>query len=522
LLEEAGQLLSRECEAKGAHVWLGPTVNIVRSPLNGRGFESFSEDPWLSGVLAAAIIRGVQSRGTLAALKHFVANDHEVEKMSIDVCLSDRALREVYLRPFQVALREASPRVVMSSYNKVQGTHVSESRKLLQGILRHEWGFDGLIMSDWYVLSVRFWYGSLLTILCRFGTYSCEAALNAGLDIEMPGPTRHRGAQAIAAVSSGKVYRHIIDERARSFLHFINDTASARVAPKETTRDVPEDRLLNRRLARESIVLLKNSSNVLPMNSEQCEDVAIIGPNAKLPASCGGGSASLTPYYTTSVFQGIQQALPKGTALHYEPGIFGHVLLPILTGDHVTNDAGEPGVSIELFNEPATVSDRRSFDYLSIPDTAYQLMDYEHPAKQDPFYMSMRATYVAEHSGPHEFGLATYGVGSLYINDELLIDNETQQSPGGMFFGKGSAEKRGVVNMCAGQTYRLRVEAGSASTSKVKGGSLIPIPGGACRLGGCVKIEPDEGIQRAAALASRCKRTFVIVGLNVSTPLPSH
>jgi beta-glucosidase len=126
-------------------------VNIIRSPLNGRGFESFSEDPWLSGVLAAAIIRGVQSRGTLAALKHYVANDHEVEKMSIDVCLSDRALREVYLRPFHVAMREASPRVVMSSYNKVQGTHVSESKKLLQDVLRQEWGFDGLVMSDWYV-----------------------------------------------------------------------------------------------------------------------------------------------------------------------------------------------------------------------------------------------------------------------------------------------------------------------------------------------------------------------------------
>lgn len=352
--------------------------------------------------------------------------------------------------------------------------------------------------------------------MSRFGTYSCEAALNAGLDIEMPGPTKHRGPRAVAAVSTGQVYSHVIDERARNFLNFINDTASARVSPKETTRDVPEDRVLNRKLATESIVLLKNASNALPLKVEECEEIAIIGPNAKLPASCGGGSASLTPYYTTSVFQGIEKSLSKGSQIHYEPGVFGHVLLPILTGDNVTNDAGVRGVSIELFNEPSTVQGRRSFDYLTIPDTTYQLMDYSHPEKKDPFYMSMRANYIAEHTGPHEFGLATYGVGRLYINDQLVVDNETEQSPGGMFFGKGSSEKRGLFDMCEGQSYKLRVEAGSASTSKVVGGSMLPLPGGACRLGGSLKIEPDEGIARAAALASRCKRTFVVVGLNVS------
>jgi beta-glucosidase len=149
LLYAAGQLLSRECEAKGAHVWLGPTVNLVRGPLNGRGFESFSEEPYLSGVLATAIIKGVQSRGTAAALKHFVANDQETAKMSVDICMSERALREVYLKPFQMAVRDAKPKVVMSSYNKVNGVHVSESKELLQDILRGEWKYDGLVMSDW-------------------------------------------------------------------------------------------------------------------------------------------------------------------------------------------------------------------------------------------------------------------------------------------------------------------------------------------------------------------------------------
>ncbi|EXF79977.1 Cel3c [Colletotrichum fioriniae PJ7] len=496
LIEQAGQLLSKECDAKGAHVWLGPTVNIIRSPLNGRGFESFSEDPHLGGMLAAAIIRGVQSRGTLAALKHFVANDQETEKMSLDVRMSDRALREIYLLPFQIALRDSNPRVVMSSYNKIGGLHVSENPMILQDILRKEWGFDGLIMSDWY------------------GTYSCEAALNAGVDIEMPGPSRYREKEALAAVFSGKVHQHTIDERARKVLHFVNDAASARVEKEENMRDIPEDRTLNRRLAGESVVLLKNSANLLPVSPEDCSEVAIIGPNAELAAACGGGSASLRPYYTSSVLKGIRDSLPPTAKVHHEPGVYGHILLPPFTEDSVCNDEGRQGVTIELFNEPHTNKQRRAFDRVTIPDTTYQLMDYEHPQKGETFFMSMRANFVPEHTGTYEFGLATYGIGDLFINDEIVINNSTEQTPGGMFFGKGSAEKRATYDMTAGKRYHLRVEAGSATTSKVKGGSLLAIPGGACRLGGCRKINPEEGIQRAVELAKRCKYTFVVAGLN--------
>ncbi|KAK1987285.1 glycoside hydrolase superfamily [Colletotrichum cereale] len=496
LIEQAGQLLSRECDAKGAHVWLGPTVNIIRSPLNGRGFESFSEDPHLSGMLAAAIIRGVQSRGTLAALKHFVANDQETEKMALDVCMSDRALREIYLMPFQIALRDSSPRVVMSSYNKIGGLHVSENPKILGDTLRKEWGFDGLIMSDWY------------------GTYSCEAALNAGVDIEMPGPSRYRGKEALAAVFSGKVHRHTIDERARKVLQFVNDAASARVGDEETTRDVAEDRTLNRRLAGESVVLLKNSTKLLPLDPLRCDEVAIIGPNASLPAACGGGSASLRPYYTSSVLQGIRDSLPGTAKIHHEPGVYGHILLPAFTGDNVYSDEDQPGATIELFNDPHTVKDRKPFDRVTIPDTTYQLMDYKHPEKNETFFMSMRAYFIPEHTDTYQFGLATFGVGDLYIDDKLVIDNSTEQSPGGMFFGKGSAEKRATYEMEAGKRYCLRVEAGSASTSKVRSGSLLAIPGGACRLGGCRKINPAEGIRRAVELAEKCKYTFVVAGLN--------
>ncbi|KAM0256642.1 hypothetical protein ACHAPA_012069 [Fusarium lateritium] len=496
LLHAAGQLLSRECEAKGAHVWLGPTVNLVRGPLNGRGFESFSEDPYLSGVLATAIIKGVQSRGTAAALKHFVANDQETAKMSVDICMSERALREVYLKPFQMAVRDSKPKVVMSSYNKVNGVHVSESKKLLQDILRGEWGYDGLVMSDWY------------------GTYGCTDSLNAGVDIEMPGPSRHRADKAIVAVVSGKVSRKTIDDRARKVLELVNNTAAARVSTKETTRDSPDDRSLNRRLATESLVLLKNSSNLLPLQVQDCEDVAIIGPNAKLPAACGGGSANLRPYYTSSVFQGIRNQLPSNAKVHFEPGVFGHILLPYFTGDHVSDENGNPGVSISFYNEPESVQNRKPFDQQNIPDTTYQLMDYNHPDQNATFFMSMTADFKPEIEGLYEFGLASYGISKLYIDDHLVIDNETVQSHAGMFFGHGSTEVRGEYKMKGNQTYRLRVEAGSASTSRTSGGSFIPIPGGACRLGGSLKLEPTEGIRKAVAAAKKCKHTFVVVGLN--------
>lgn len=333
----------------------------------------------------------------------------------------------------------------------------------------------------------------------------------------MPGPSRYRGKEALAAVFSGKVHHHTIDERARKVLQFVNDASSADVAKEETMRDVPEDRTLNRRLAGESIVLLKNSASTLPLNPENCDEVAIIGPNADLPAACGGGSASLRPYYTSSVLKGIQDALSPTAKIHHEPGVYGHVLLPVFTGEKVCSDSGEPGVTIELFNEPHTIKDRKAFDQVTIPDTTYQLMDYQHPEKGETFFMSMRAHFTPEHSDKYEFGLATYGIGDLYINDELVIDNSTQQTPGGMFFGKGSAEKRAIFEMKAGLRYCLRVEAGSASTSRVSGGSLLAIPGGACRLGGCRKINPEEGIRRAVDLAKRCKYTFIVAGLNVSS-----
>lgn len=150
LLKRAGKLLGDECIAKGAHCWLGPTINIQRSPLGGRGFESFAEDPHLSGILASEMIQGCESTGVISTVKHFVCNDQEHERRAVDTIVSPRALREIYLRPFQIVARDAKPGALMTSYNKVNGIHVSEDPKLLEDVVRKEWGWNPLMISDWY------------------------------------------------------------------------------------------------------------------------------------------------------------------------------------------------------------------------------------------------------------------------------------------------------------------------------------------------------------------------------------
>lgn len=347
----------------------------------------------------------------------------------------------------------------------------------------------------------------------RFGTYSTDAAFAAGLDLEMPGPSLHRSTTAQLAFSTGKLQIKDIDAAASNVLRFVQKLSAQKVASEEGTRNFHDDRVLNRQLATESIVLLKNDNGLLPLSPE-CGSLALIGPNMKIAAACGGGSASLHPYYTTSAYEGIVSQVSPGTAVKYEAGVYNHVLLPILNKNSIINEDGQTGATIEFFHEPYSILDRKAFDKTSIPEAAYQLMDYKHAQKGEIFYISMRGTFIPECSGSYEFGLASFGVSNLYINGELIIDNSTTQEASGMFFGNGSKETRATFEMETGRTYALRIEAGSASTSKLLGG-MIDLPGGACRLGASLKLDPEEGIRRAVELAKSCTNTIVVIGLNV-------
>ncbi|KAM0127291.1 hypothetical protein ACHAP3_008859 [Botrytis cinerea] len=494
LLKDAGLLLGKECSAKGVSCWLGPTVNIQRSPLGGRGFESFSEDPFLSGKLAGSIINGVQSNGTVATIKHFVANDQEHERMAVNAIISERALREIYLLPFQIAIADSSPGCVMTAYNKVNGEHVAESKYFIGDILRGEWGWEGLVMSDW------------------LGTYSTSKALNAGMDLEMPGPTRWRGGIAELAVSSRKVSEATIDDRVRGVLKFVKSASKAKVSPTEGKRDHPEDRTLNRRLASSGVVLLKNDTSILPF-SKDIDEIALIGPGIKEVAFCGGGSARLEPYYTVSLYQGIADALGNKAKIEFEPGAYAHRYLSTL-GHNIHTPDGKPGAVMSFYLDPMGVKTREVVDHVVITDTAFQLMDYRHPRLSALFYASLECIYTAPSTGQFEFGLTIFGSGNLYIDEELVIENTENQRFGDSFFGKGTAEEKGVVDMKEGKSYRVRLEFGSSPTSKVVGPGMVAFPGGAGSIGAVRVMDEDESITNAVALAARSKYVVLCAGLS--------
>src|SRR6266852_4588580 len=228
LLERVGHALAREAKMKGAQVLLAPTVNIQRSPLGGRNFESFSEDPFLSARLAVAYITGLQREGVGASIKHYVCNDEEFERFSLSSEVRERALREIYLLPFQAALREAQPWTIMAAYNLVNGIPASEHNYLLTEVLRWEWGFDGVVVSDWF-----------------FSVKSTAASVNAGLDLEMPSP-RWRGQKLLEAVERGEVTEATIETSVRRLVQLLvkADLFEHPQSGEEQAIDLPERRAL--------------------------------------------------------------------------------------------------------------------------------------------------------------------------------------------------------------------------------------------------------------------------------------
>ncbi|CEN61029.1 hypothetical protein ASPCAL07698 [Aspergillus calidoustus] len=495
LLYQAGVLIGQECKAKGAHCWLGPTVCIQRSPLGGRSFESLSEDPYATGKLAAAYINGAQSTGVISTIKHFVANDQEQERISINAVINERALREMHLLPFQIAIADANPGAVMACYNKVNGEHVSQSRQMLDGILRRDWGWQGLIMSDW------------------FGTYSTSEALNAGLDLEMPGPSRLRGPLAELAVSSRHVSRATIDERARNVLEFVQRAQNTAVSTEESTRDLPADRKLNRKLAADSVVLLKNDTHTLPLDPSSFRSVALIGPNMKTAAFCGGGSASLQPYYTVSPYQGIVAQLPRDVQIFYEPGAQAHAFLPELATPGIQTPEGCPGLRIRFYRDPPSVPNRRIVGETTVQESMWQLMGFSHPESDRLFYADIEGNLVAPATGDFEFGLTVYGSANLYIGDKLVIDNTSVQRGGNFCFGKGTVEEKATVHLCEGTSYKIKVEFISGPSSKLVKPGVVNLGGGAGRLGMVQLIDPNLALSRAVDAARRADVTILCVGL---------
>ena len=295
LLHEMGRALAEEAIARDVDVILGPGANMKRSPLCGRNFEYFAEDPYLAGTMAAALIEGIQSRGVGTSLKHFAANNQEYERFSIDAQVDERTLREIYLPAFEMAVTKAKPWTVMCSYNRINGTFGSEHRQLLTDILKNEWGFEGFVVSDWGAVHNR------------------VAALRAGLDLEMPGPKPTRVDGVIEAVRNGDLDEAVLDEAVRRILTIVCRAAET---PKGGDFDAAAHHALARKISAETMVLLKNNG-ILPLRAPQ--HIAVIGHAAMEAHFQGGGSSHINPTQVDVPFNELQK-LAGNAELSFAPG----------------------------------------------------------------------------------------------------------------------------------------------------------------------------------------------------------
>ncbi len=496
LLAEIGDLLGRECVRKSAHVLLGPTINLHRTPLGGRTFECYSEDPELTGALAVRYIAAVQAHKVAVTAKHFVANDTEVERLTVDVRVDDRTLRELYLRPFEMAVRDGGAWGVMSAYNLVNGAYAAQNHLLLTEILRNEWGFDGLVVSDW------------------FGLHDGPAGVTAGLSVEMPGPPLAYGAPLAQEVRAGLVSVEAIDRLVSDVVTAINRTEAVnRIADTaETSVDDPADRALTRRAAISGTVLLRNAvlsggGTVLPADATKLKTVAVIGPNAAIDRSMGGGSASLKPFGSRSFLAAITERLPNVRVSHHVGATIDR-LTPLVQQDQLQTPYGEAGLQVEYFNgmdwsAPAEV-------VTSTPTSILRFFGST-PAGIDPLYFGVRANgfYLPTESGEHTFGAVSTGPVEVVVTPAAGMAHTVVDDPENLlprsdeFFGLGSAESTVTMDCVAGEPVAVSIKWRSVDT---KGFAAM-------RLG----VRPPQTadlIAAAAAAAAAADLAVVVVGTN--------
>jgi beta-glucosidase len=477
LIERVGTMLGDEARTKGARVLLAPTVNIHRSPLAGRNFECYSEDPLLAGRLAAAFVRGVQSRGVATTVKHFVGNETEYERMTSNSVIDERTLREIYLLPFEIAVREGGALGIMTSYNRTNGAWCTEQPRLLQDIARGEWRFDGMFVSDWYAV---------------VGTI---AAAEAGLDLEMPGPPRGFGPAVADAVRSGALDEAVVDEQVRRLLAVfarigaLDDPAGADAAAEESV-DRPEHRALAREAATESIVLLRNDGT-LPLDAARVRRLAVIGPNADRARIMGGGSAALRPHYITTVLGSLRDTIGPGVEIVAERG--------------VDNDRSTPALAIPLETDVFADPDFKGAAALhstSVEAVFFNLGSPLDGVPPDGWSLRAHGTFTPTESGEHTFTLVQTGPSRVLVDGRVVLDGVADPPPAGRdFFGLGSQEMTAAVELVAGSPVDVVIE---HSSRESKGMSGVKV---GCRLPGGADL-----LERAITAAAGADVAVVVVG----------
>ncbi|RDW83544.1 uncharacterized protein DSM5745_03870 [Aspergillus mulundensis] len=446
-------VLGAEAHNKQAHVLLAPTMD-----LSDRNFENFGEDPFLTGSLAREYITGVQSEGVGACAKHFVANDQETRRFNMDEAIDERTLREMYLRPFQMTL-DADPWTAM--YPKINGVHADCSRTLIKDILREEWGYQGLVMSDWG------------------GLNSTVESIKASTDLEMPGPALRYGKALEDAVKEGVVSEEEdINSSVLRVLKLLNragcwsggstdnpameiDESSVSVMDGEQMLDRSEFRATAREAAEDGIVLLKNENGLLPLRPTTLRKLAIIGPNAKTPTAGGSGSAIVNPYYVTNPYDSLVTAAKVANPqleITYEQGILTHLHLPLLGDILKTPDGSAQGVQVDFYQghqfEGGVVATTYWQDSL-----VYLMSDGDIPAqlKGKRFCFRARGVFTPTISGTYDFSLSNTGKAEVYV-DELSIDNTEWTRICANFMNCSSPDKSAMMYLSAGRNYAFRVD----------------------------------------------------------------
>ena len=479
LVKAVGVAIAQEVKTKDAHVLLAPTINLQRSVTNGRNFECYSEDPVLTRELAIAYVQGVQSEGVAATAKHFVGNESEFQRTTINSCVSEAVLRENYLLPFEGVVKEANIWALMTSYNKLNGTFTSEHSWLLRTLLRDQWQFDGVVMSDW------------------FGSHTTADTVNAGLDLEMPGPTRDRGQKLVDAVEAGAVEPETVRQCALNVLRLIERTGVMNHFEErhEQAIDRPEHRVLNRRAASAGAVLLKNNG-ILPLNKPTVKaSLAVIGPNSKTAQIMGGGSSQLNPHYSVTPWQGLVNTLDGDTPLIHADGCTNHRYEPLITGeltaDFYANDKLEgPVVHSHSMNEA------QAFWFPPIAD------GHVDPAS---FSVRIRGVFKPTHSGEHRVGLFSAGFARIRIDGELISDAWTDWKPGTTFFEEGCDEVVNSIELDADREYAIEIEFASKPAEHLTFSAFHA---------GIGRPTSDLDIANAAATAANAETAVVYVGRN--------
>lgn len=432
--------IGREARALGDQVVLAPTVNIMRTPAWGRNFESYSEDPYLAGVMGVAYVQGLQGEGVGASLKHYAANNQELERFEVDARVDERTLREIYLSAFERVVKEADPWTVMASYNRLNGTHASQHRGLLTDILKDEWGYEGMVVSDW--TAVR----------------ATAPSANAGMDLEMPGPAKWFGDKLLALVGT-EVSEAQIDDNARRVLRLIVRSGLMDGARPPGELKSARHKAIAFEAACEGMTLLKNDGGLLPL-APGLKRVALIGPNAVRTMFQGGGSSQVATDETRTLAEGLAAALGPDVALSVHKGVDNDPYPPPADRRQFSpTEAREAeGLKAEYFaaadlsGEPNSAGVERHM----VRWVAGAMATARRPA-----YGAFRwsSWFWPEQSGTYEFGLRGTGEGRLTLDDKPLIDADTEARADRYdVMGQVVPRRLAARDLEAGRGYRIELE----------------------------------------------------------------